>query len=71
MIYNNNITMSTPRPDTPRPDVSQSNTTIIKKTPEKQKQENGQKPSPSHCKKNGLFQNHDTPPDGGCDQEVC
>ena len=44
---------------------------ICPKTPEKQKQEHGQKPSPSHCKNNGLFLNFESPPDGGFDEEIC
>ena len=55
---------NTNQPDTPRPTVQ------TPKTPEKQKQENGFQPNPEHCKKNKLFQNYDSPPDGNTDNNV-
>ena len=54
----------------PNQSTEQPNSTV-KKTPEKQKQENGKKPPIEHCKKIGLFQNYDSPPNDNTDQDTC
>ena len=55
---------TTNHPDTPRPPTKEPN------TQEKKKQEKGFKPDSDHCKKNKLFQNYDSPPDGNTDHNV-
>ena len=55
---------TTNRPDTQIPPTKEP------ETPEKQKQKKGFKPDSYHCKKNNLFENFDSPPDGNTDHNV-